>query len=884
VLLALAYCAGLLGSSGTSLAATASHVASRGLSSLPAAARGPISAALGADDSQYRIVGLSARNPAQGLSASFGRSGVTIGGGRTPVTISLQAAGRSSTLHALPLAAPPRVHANRVDYRHGSVDEWWANGPLGLEEGFDLARRPAGTGDVALALKISCAVSLHDGVVALGGGLTYTGLHAHDATGRSLAAKFTLQKGRVLIQVDDRGARYPLEIDPFVGRATLTSSDGFNGDEFGYSVAISGNTIAVGAPRHNVDGNADQGAVYVFVEGAKGWSSTTQTAELTASDGAGEFQPELGYSVSVCPGGGNVVAGAPFTGATGAGFTGTVYVFNEPPGGWSGSETQFTELTGAAGGILGSSVSCYVGTGLTGGAIATIAAGAYGTGSDEGAVDMFTLTRTPEGQLVWSEVVAQLTATDPTGGDELGWSVANEGDRVVAGAPRHAVDGNAGQGAVYIFGEPSGGWTGTINQSNELTADDGAGLLGWSVAISGDLLVAGAPFATENGNTTQGALYMWEYRLSFGGHFIWLESPAVLTISPSDGGVANDQLGRSVAVENDTVLGGTLSTDGDEGVASAYVFVPPAGGWPSGLDYDSAVLASDALGGSVAIDGDTVVAGAPGLSKSPGDAEVFVRPDPKISITSPRAKNYAAGSDVVASYTCTAAANATITSCTGTVASGSPIDTAAGSYVFTVDTEDSDGATATRTVDYTAVGPSVTGVKPASGPLKGGNTVKITGSHFAQGATVDFGSNASPTVTYVSHKELKAVVPAGSAGVVDVTVTSPDGSATSPISPADEYTYDPAPTVTGVSPDSGSTNGGNAVTVNGTGFVPGSSVLFGSVASSSVSYESSTELEVVAPAESAGTVKVFVRTPGGKSAPSSADRYTFVTDPGALRP
>jgi hypothetical protein len=80
VLLALAYCAGLLGSSGTSLAATASHVASRGLSSLPAAARGPISAALGADDSQYRIVGLSARNPAQGLSASFGRSGVTIEG------------------------------------------------------------------------------------------------------------------------------------------------------------------------------------------------------------------------------------------------------------------------------------------------------------------------------------------------------------------------------------------------------------------------------------------------------------------------------------------------------------------------------------------------------------------------------------------------------------------------------------------------------------------------------------------------------------------------------------------------------------------------------------------------------------------------------------
>jgi hypothetical protein len=203
---------------------------------------------LGADDSQYRIVGLSARNPAQGLSARFERSGVTIAGGRTPVTVSLQADGRSSTLHALPLAAPPHVHANRVDYGHGSVDEWWANGPLGLEEGFDLARRPAGTGDVTLALKISGAVSLHDGVVALPGGLSYTGLQAHDARGRSLEARFVLQNGRVLIQVDDRGARYPLEIDLFVERTTLHSSDGENGGEFGYSVAISGNTIAVGAP------------------------------------------------------------------------------------------------------------------------------------------------------------------------------------------------------------------------------------------------------------------------------------------------------------------------------------------------------------------------------------------------------------------------------------------------------------------------------------------------------------------------------------------------------------------------------------------------------------------------------------------------------------
>jgi hypothetical protein len=170
-------------------------------------------------------------------------------------------------------------------------------------------------------------------------------------------------------------------------------------------------------------------------------------------------------------------------------------------------------------------------------------------------------------------------------------------------------------------------------------------------------------------------------------------------------------------------------------------------------------------------------------------------------------------------------------------------------------------------------------VLPDAGPLKGGNTVKITGSEFAPGATVAFGSTASPAVTSISSKLLKVVVPAGSAGVVDVTVTSPDGSATSPISTADEYTYDPVPAVTGASPHRGSTNGGNTVTISGTGFGPGSTVLFGKVASPSVTYVSTTELEAVAPAEAAGHVNVFVSTPGGKSATSSADRYTFVTEP-----
>ena len=58
------------------------------------------------------------------------------------------------------------------------------------------------------------------------------------------------------------------------------------GGLLGASVAISGNTIVAGAPEATVNGNPDQGAVYVFVKPRGGWQDATQTAKLTASDGA----------------------------------------------------------------------------------------------------------------------------------------------------------------------------------------------------------------------------------------------------------------------------------------------------------------------------------------------------------------------------------------------------------------------------------------------------------------------------------------------------------------------------------------------------------------------------------------------------------------------
>jgi hypothetical protein len=183
---------------------------------------------------------------------------------------------------------------------------------------------------------------------------------------------------------------------------------------------------------------------------------------------------------------------------------------------------------------------------------------------------------------------------------------------------------------------------------------------------------------------------------------------------------------------------------------------------------------------------------------------------------------------------------------------------------------------ATQKLSWTET-PTVSSVSPNAGPTAGGNTVTINGTNFVAGSTVKFGTTASASVTFVSAAQLKAVAPAHVAGTIDVTVTTPSG--TSATSSADHYTYDAQPSVGSVSPNVGPTAGGNTVTINGTNFVAGSTVKFGTAASASVTFVLATQLKAVAPAHAVGTVDATVTTPGGTSATSSADHYTYDAKP-----
>ena len=151
----------------TERATTARH----GLTSLPLAAQGPVSAALGSEGPAYRVTGLEAINPAQHLRANFSRQGVDVASGKARLGMALSAYGYASTLEPVG-SALPRANANRVSYAHGALTEWYANGPLGLEQGFDVAARPtAGAGPLTLSLALTgnLAARLRNGSVLLTG-------------------------------------------------------------------------------------------------------------------------------------------------------------------------------------------------------------------------------------------------------------------------------------------------------------------------------------------------------------------------------------------------------------------------------------------------------------------------------------------------------------------------------------------------------------------------------------------------------------------------------------------------------------------------------------------------------------------------------------------
>jgi hypothetical protein len=114
--------------------------------------------------------------------------------------------------------------------------------------------------------------------------LRYSDLFVVDATGRPFPSRLGVEAGSLSIRVDDAGAAYPVTVDPLIWglRSKLLAADGAAGDNFGWSVAASGDTAVIGAFNDD-DNGSGSGSAYVFVRSGVSW---TQQQKLLPKDGA----------------------------------------------------------------------------------------------------------------------------------------------------------------------------------------------------------------------------------------------------------------------------------------------------------------------------------------------------------------------------------------------------------------------------------------------------------------------------------------------------------------------------------------------------------------------------------------------------------------------
>src|SRR6266498_4028747 len=366
-----------------------------------------------------------------------------------------------------------------------------------------------------------------------GAGLRYDGLKAYDAIGRGLESRMKLSGDRVKIEVMDETAVYPVTIDPTLSQeAKLTAGDAASGDQFGAAVGISGEIAVVGAPVDDTAAGPNAGSAYVFVRSGTGWS---QQAKLTASDAAagdifGFSVAVTGDTVVVGASGDNMLAGSAYvfvrsgTGwsqqakltasdaASGDRFgdavgisgntvvvgasdaasdAGSAYVFVRSGTSWS-QQAMLTASDAAVFDLFGRALA-------VSGDTAVVGAISDDTDAGPDAGSAYVFVRSGTG---WSQQ-AKLTASDAASGDRFGDAVGISGDTAVVGAQF----GDTIAGSAYVFVRSGTSWS----QQAKLTASDAAAFdfFGAAVAISGDTVVVGALADDTDAGSNAGSAYVF---------------------------------------------------------------------------------------------------------------------------------------------------------------------------------------------------------------------------------------------------------------------------------------------------------------------------------------------------------------------------------------
>lgn len=696
----------------------------------------------------------------------------------------------------------PHARGRRTSYDLGAATSWYRRSPAGIEQGFTIFRRPRGDApSVAVALRSSGSlrpVRTRGGTLALVTRdghrvLTYGDLAAVDATGRLLRPRFVLAGDTVRIVVPDRGAVYPITVDPFVQRAGLANGDSV----FGLAVAVSadGSTVAVGDQDIAV-GSAFTGGVVVFT----GPNWTTQTV-LTASNAADSDAG--GTSVAISADGSTIVVGAPGHQDTPGVFSqGEAYIFS---GTHWGTETRLLP-TGPLGGgsLFGKTVgvsadgayaivsgagkafvfsgpgwatqnqlalpcSCASTVGISStGPTAVVGAASVTVGSNslQGAMFVFKGSGLP--------LVGEATALDGRAFDRFGAALAlsADGSTTVVGALGHNNGSSVGAGAVYIFRTDAAP---ALAVATELIAPNSGNEFGFGVAVSanGQVVVVGG----DGGQ--------WVYS---GPHW---GTQTALSVS----GVANNGnvgLAMATTADGSTVVlgsnGAVYVLGAPISAASSTISASPASIFANGSTTTVTLHAKDLDGGAIANGGDTVTlattAGTLGPVTDNGDGTYTA------SLTSPATVGQATVSGTVGGAAVGTNATVSFTSPTTVVT------TAVTTTATTTVTAPATTVTTTVTAPQAGTAPPPTEAPaaalgaPTSAIVAGGLPTTIWQSRNGVSAVLDVPADALPAGAVVSvypvtdPAGLVTVLPAGRPYLASFAVSWRAADGTSPGSSA----------------------------------------------------------------------------------------------------
>ena len=334
--------------------------------------------------------------------------------------------------------------------------------------------------------------------------------------------------------------------------------------------------------------------------------------------------------------------------------------------------------------------------------------------------------------------------------------------------------------------------------------------------------------------------------------------PSVTSVSPNNGltagGTAVTITGANFASPATVTFGGTAATNVVVVNGTSITATTPAGtAGPATVMVTVGGVSGSLASGFTYIGLPTVTSVSPSSGSTAGGTAVTIT-----------GSNFATGATVT--FGTTAATNVLVVSGTSITAT-----TPAGSGAVTVTVTNPLAQSGSLPSGFTyVVTPTVTSVSPNSGLTAGGTAVTITGANFASPATVSFGGTAATNVVVVNGTSITATTPAGTAGAATVTVTvsGQSGSLTG------GFTYIGLPTVTSISPNTGSTVGGTPVTITGTNFATGATVTFGATAANNVVVVSSTSITAITPPGTTGAVTVTVTNPLAQSG-SLTNGFTY---------